>query len=47
MTDNPENEVFEIVEMPEWKSKLLNSLAWLLRLKGEKVYLITISDSDE
>ena len=42
-----EKEVFEIVEMPEWKSKLLNGLAWLLGLKGEKVYLITISDSDE
>jgi hypothetical protein len=42
-----ETEVFEIVEMPEWKSKLLNGLAWLLGLKGEKVYLITISDNNE
>lgn len=42
-----ENEVFEVVEMPEWKSKLLNGLAWLLGLKGEKVYLITLSDADD
>lgn len=42
-----EPEVFKIVEMPEWKSKLLNGLAWILGLKGERAYVITISDNDE
>lgn len=42
-----ESEVFEIVEMPEWKHKILNAVAWILGLKNESVYLITISDIDE
>ena len=41
-----ENEVFEVVEMPEWKSKILNAVAWILGLKGENVYVITLSDTE-
>lgn len=36
-----------IVEMPPWKAKMLNGLAWLLGLKGEKAYVITISENNE
>lgn len=42
------NEVFKVVEMPEWKSKILNFVAAILGYRGEDVYVITVfSDEDE
>lgn len=46
MTDNTETEIFEIVSMAEWKSKILNAVAWILGIRDENVYVITISDND-
>jgi len=41
-----EKEVFEVVEMKEWQSKILNAVAWIVGLRGEEVYVITISDNE-
>ena len=27
--------VFVVVDMPEWKTKILNVMLWLLRIKGQ------------
>lgn len=31
------------VDMPEWKSKVLNAVAWLLGFRGEYAYVITLN----
>lgn len=41
-----ENEVFEVLDMPEWKSKLLNAFAWILGFRGEEVYVITLTETN-
>jgi hypothetical protein len=33
----------EILEMPNWKGKILNSVAWILGMRGENVYCITLN----
>lgn len=32
-----------ILEMPSWKSKVLNAVAWLLGMRGEHVACITFN----
>lgn len=32
-----------ILTMPKWKSKVLNSVAWILGMRGEHVYCITLN----
>ena len=32
-----------ILHMPEWKSKVLNAVAWLLGMRGEHVACITFN----
>ena len=32
-----------ILTMPEWKSKILRAVAWLLGMRGEHVYCITLN----
>ena len=36
-----------ILDMPAWKSKILNAVAWVLGYRGEHVYCITINMSPE
>ena len=33
----------EILSMPKWKSKILNTVAWMLGMRGEYVYCITMN----
>lgn len=33
----------EILAMPRWKSKILNTVAWMLGMRGEYVYCITMN----
>lgn len=33
----------EILDMPEWKSRVLRAVAWLLGYRGEHVYCITLN----
>jgi hypothetical protein len=33
----------EIIHMPEWKSKVLKAVAWILGMRGENVYCITLN----
>ena len=33
----------QILDMPEWKSRVLNAVAWLLGMRGEHVACITFS----
>lgn len=35
--------VMQILDMPEWKSKVLRAVAWMLGFRGEHVYCITIN----
>jgi len=37
------NNTMEIIHMPEWKAKILNSVAWILGMRGENVYCITMN----
>lgn len=32
----------EVIDMPEWKSKVLRAVAWLLGYRGEYVYCIML-----
>lgn len=32
-----------VLNMPEWKSKILNAVAWLLGMRGEHVACITFN----
>ena len=33
----------EILSMPAWKSKVLRAVAWLIGMRGEHVYCITMN----
>ena len=33
----------EILDMPSWKSKILNAVAWILGYRGEHAYVITMN----
>ena len=33
----------QILTMPNWKAKILNTVAWLLGIRGENVYCITLN----
>lgn len=33
----------QVLHMPSWKSKILNSIAWILGYGGENTYVITIN----
>lgn len=33
----------EIVEMPNWKSRVLTAVAWLIGIRGEEAMVITVS----
>lgn len=33
----------KILHMPAWKAKILNSVAWVLGMRGENVYCITLN----
>lgn len=35
--------IFEILPMAMWKSRILRAVAWLLGYKGENVYCITLN----
>ena len=35
----------EILHMPTWKSKILNATAWLIGIRGENCWVITISNN--
>ena len=37
------NGSLEILTMPRWKSKVLNTVAWLIGMRGENVYCITLN----
>lgn len=36
-----------VLDMPEWKSKILRTVAWILGYRGEYVYCVTINMSPE
>jgi len=36
--------VFVVVDMPEWKTKILNSMLWLLRIPG-KAWVIGVEET--
>ena len=33
----------EILELPKWKSKILNTVAWILGMRGEHVACVTFN----
>lgn len=33
----------EILSMPQWKSRILRAVAWILGMRGEHVYCITMN----
>jgi hypothetical protein len=33
----------EIVSMRKWQSKILNAVAWIIGIRGEDAWIITIS----
>lgn len=35
--------VLQILNMPNWKSKVLRAVAWILGYRGEYVYCITMN----
>jgi hypothetical protein len=37
------NQSLTVLDLPEWKSKILNAVAWLLGMRGEHVACITFS----
>ena len=37
----------EILDMPNWKSKILNAVAWMLGYRGEYAYVILINQDLE
>lgn len=39
MSDN----FIEILEMPRWKSKVLRAVAWVIGMRGEHVYCVTMN----
>lgn len=39
MSDN----FIEILEMPRWKSKVLRAVAWIIGMRGEYVYCVTMN----
>ena len=43
MSNNKNVESLSILNMPEWKSKVLNAVAWLLGMRGEHVACITFN----
>jgi hypothetical protein len=36
--------VFVVVDMPEWKTKILNAMLWILRIPG-KAWVIGVEDT--
>lgn len=40
---NRKAESMTILHMPEWKSRVLNAIAWLLGMRGEHVACITFN----
>lgn len=38
---------FDIIEMPKWKHRILNSVAWILGFRGENVWVITVTKGFE
>lgn len=43
INSDPGNDYIEILEMPKWKSRVLNIVAWILGMRGENVYCITLN----
>lgn len=43
MGTNGELVTMQVLHMPSWKSKILNSIAWILGYGGENTYVITIN----
>lgn len=43
MTKNKSATSMTVLHMPEWKSKVLNAVAWLLGIRGEHVACITFN----
>lgn len=35
--------LIEILEMPRWKSKVLRTVAWVIGMRGEHVYCVTMN----
>ena len=42
-TMNKEITGLSVLDMPEWKSKILNGVAWILGMRGEYVACITFN----
>lgn len=43
MGTNGEPVTMQVLHMPSWKSKILNSVAWILGYRGENTYVITMN----
>ena len=44
--NNPDN-FLKVIRMKSWQSRILQAVAWIVGIRGEDVWVVTMSGDDE